>query len=104
VIELLASVMMVAAGAVGLTTVLRSIVPARWVEGTRPWSCDLCMSWWSSIACIAVALVVGYGTVREALVVLLPSFAFAFFVQQRLHPEPQGAAPVPEIDLPIVEE
>jgi hypothetical protein len=102
-VELLAGVAMVAFGAVGLTTLVRTLVPSRWVESTKPWSCDLCMSWWSSIVCVVVAVFFEYGTIREAVVTLLPSFALAYSIQQRLHPIPDGGPPMGPPPPPLVD-
>lgn len=96
-VELLSGVVMVAFGAVGLTTLVRALLPLRLTESTKPWSCDLCMSWWSSLACVVVAVSLEYGTVRDAVVTLLPSFALAYAIQQRLHPIPEGG---PSFDPP----
>ena len=100
-VELLAGVAMVAFGAVGLTTLLRTLVPSQWVESVKPWSCDLCMSWWSSSVCVVVAVALDRGTVVDGVLTFLPSFALAYIVQQRLHPIPDGGPPMEPPSLPI---
>lgn len=91
---------MVAFGAVGLTTLIRTILPLRLVEGVKPWSCDLCMSWWSSLVCVVVAVALEYGTVWDGFVTMLPAFSLAYIVQQRLHPIPDGGPPMEAPPLP----
>jgi hypothetical protein len=93
--ELVAGMVLAALGAVGLTVALRAIVPVRWVEEIKPWACDLCMSWWSSMICLGVACGLGFGDAQEAIVLFLPSFALAYAIQQRVTPIPDGGPPPP---------
>jgi len=47
--------------AAGSALIVRSVVPQLWLM-VKPFSCDLCMSWWSSIvASVAVATLDGAG-------------------------------------------
>lgn len=47
--SLLALVVTVGLAASGTTAIIRAVVPQLWLL-RKPLSCDLCMSWWSSLA------------------------------------------------------
>lgn len=55
---LLTTILAVGLIAAGLTQVVRAVVPQQWLLN-KPLSCDLCMSWWSSLAGVVVAAVGG---------------------------------------------
>mgnify|MGYP001559777680 FL=1 len=79
-ISTLALVALVALFAAGLTLVLRAapFIRGAVFRGTKPWACDLCMSWWGSCAGGIVALGAGlWGTFGAATIVtwLLGTFA-----------------------------
>ena len=38
----------------GAALIVRAVVPQHWLL-VKPWSCDLCMSWWSSLVMGAAA-------------------------------------------------
>lgn len=44
--------------AAGTALIVRAVVPQHWLL-VKPFSCDLCMSWWSSL--VASVLVGGFG-------------------------------------------
>jgi len=48
--------------------VIRALPPFRgWVaRGTKPWACDLCMSWWTSIAWCLALWAAGYEVIGPA--------------------------------------
>lgn len=83
-------------GAVGITTVLRALPPfAGWNErGVKPWSCDLCMSFWCALLCLGVGMVFGQISAAEAFMAWMPAFTIAFWTVQRIHPEPMGGPPI----------
>lgn len=87
-------IVILAVGSVGLTFFLRSVVPGRWVEEVKPWSCDGCMSWWGALVCDIVAVSLGYGSWKDGVVVLLPAFALALFLVKRWVPVPAEAPPL----------
>ncbi len=94
-VELLAGAALVGLGGVGLATIVRALVPVRWLEqGIKPWSCDLCLSFWATAFCTVVAACMGHGTVQDAAVVLLSGFTIAYAVLQRLVVVPVEAPPL----------
>lgn len=46
--ELLFGVLILGLAAATVATIVRAFVPPLWLL-VKPWSCDLCMSWWSSL-------------------------------------------------------
>lgn len=83
-------------GAAGITLVLREQPHiARWNEaGIKPWACDLCMSFWTSLTCLAVGSAVREITWVEAFMAWMPAFVVAFWVIQRVRPAPLGGPPI----------
>jgi hypothetical protein len=58
------TVLVVGLFAAGLTSVVRALPYFRDLvfRGVKPWACDLCMSWWGSLAgAVALDLPVEYG-------------------------------------------
>jgi hypothetical protein len=48
-VSVLATVVTVGLAASGVTAIARALAPVTWLL-VKPLSCDLCMSWWSSLA------------------------------------------------------
>lgn len=86
--------LIIAASAVAFATLVRTFVPSRWNEEVKPFSCDLCMSWWGTVFS-AVFLCWLWGSREFELV--LPSFAVAYWFLQRLHPVPEGPVALPVV-------
>lgn len=93
--------LLVASVAVGLTAagaiqVIRALPLVRsWVmRGTKPWACDLCMSWWLSLAAGAVGVV---GSGPEWGCTVLPAVAVSMWVTGRMKPVPDAGA-MPELE------
>lgn len=86
----LAAVVLVGLSAAGFVQLVRVIPPGpRMVaRGTKPWACDLCMSWWTALV---VAMVLS-GAVRDLtwLAVVPGAFFVSLFVTARLYPAPSG--------------
>lgn len=92
-------VLLYALTAVGLTQTIRKVPPfSKWtLEGKRPWSCDLCMSFWTAWAAYELSLVLVEDLdMRDALLAVLPAIAVALFVNARIYP---GSSP-PELPPP----
>jgi hypothetical protein len=55
-VTLLATALLLGLGAAGMTFVVRAVLDSAKKEWLleKPFSCDLCMSWWSSIALFVV--------------------------------------------------
>lgn len=47
----IAALIVLALSAHFLTLIVRALVPLSWMM-EKPWSCDLCMSWWTSIVLV----------------------------------------------------
>lgn len=78
--ELFASAVLVGLSSAGLCFVVRALIPVT-ILILKPFSCDLCMSWWGSI--IAVVLLTGEWTwtsLRAAAVTVLAGTAVALLV------------------------
>jgi hypothetical protein len=60
----------IALSAAGLTLVARALIPLFWRD-VKPWSCDLCMSWWGGLAATLLLL-------AATAAVGVPYFAVAF--------------------------
>lgn len=54
-------------GASGLTAIVRAVVPQTWLLH-KPLSCDLCMSWWSSLALTATLATVEPMSIAQSVV------------------------------------
>lgn len=52
--------------AAGIALITRAVVPQTWLLN-KPWSCDLCMSWWGSLVSSVVAGSVGGHTTLASL-------------------------------------
>ena len=66
------------------------VVP--WLErGVKPWACDLCMSFWSTI--LAGGLWAALGV---PIVAALPAFVVTFFIVRR-NSDPLHLPPMPEL-------
>ena len=96
-LELALFAILAAATAVGFVIALRQVHPvSAWNErGTKPWACDLCMSFWSTLAVCALAAVL---LDPERLWSWMPAFAIAYPWLARVNPIPSdGPDPgVPE--------
>lgn len=82
----------------GLVTAVRALpwVSEKVVAGVKPWSCDICMTFWGT----ALVTVVAATATLDGYVILLagPAYTVALVVLERvLHAPPPG--PPPE-DLP----
>jgi hypothetical protein len=78
--ELVASALIVGLASAGLCFVVRALVPVN-VLILKPFSCDLCMSWWGSI--VGILLLTGEWTwtsLRAAAVAVLAGTAVALLV------------------------
>ena len=70
---LLATAILVGLAASGLTAVIRAVVQEvrpLWLLH-KPLSCDLCMSWWSSLAITVPSTLAGELTVHQSVVTVL---------------------------------
>lgn len=56
-------------GASGVTAIIRAVVPQTWLLH-KPLSCDLCMSWWSSLALTATLATVEPMSIAQSVVVV----------------------------------
>lgn len=84
----LAAVVAFGLSAAGLVQLVRVVPPGpKMVQrGTKPWACDLCMSWWSAVLLVAVAC-----AMDPAWALVLPgSFFVSLFLTARLYPAPSG--------------
>lgn len=68
---LLAIALVVGLCAAGATLVVRAVVPQLWLM-VKPFACDLCMSWWSSLV---ASVVVGGIEGRGALTAMVSALA-----------------------------
>lgn len=75
--SLLALVVVLGISAAGATAVVRAVVMDRWpaLLLTKPLACDLCMSWWSSVALVIFALITDRLAVLDAPLAVLASTA-----------------------------
>lgn len=87
--SLLELVFLYALTAVALTQIVRKLPPfSRWtLEGKRPWSCDLCMSFWSGWAAYLLSLpLLDMPDIRQNLASVLPAIAVALYANARIYP------------------
>lgn len=64
---LLATILAVGLCAAGSALIVRAVVPQLWLM-VKPFSCDLCMSWWSSlVASAAIATIDGTGILTASV-------------------------------------
>jgi hypothetical protein len=73
----LALVVVLGLAAAGAVAVVRAVVMDRWPMWMleKPLSCDLCMSWWASVAVVLFALVAGRLDLLDAPLAALGSTA-----------------------------
>lgn len=81
--------LIVAASAASLVPLIRQIpyVQRKMLEGVKPWVCDLCMSFWSTLL---FALV--WSTQGSPRVSAIPAFAIAFLIVRK-NGDPTGPSP-----------
>lgn len=93
--NLVVAIIVASLGSVGLTVAIRVVRPvSTWNEkGIKPWACDLCMSFWGTLAFCSVQTATG-ATMVEAALAWMPAFAVAFWTIQRIVPEPMGGPPI----------
>lgn len=94
--ELVGAALALALMTAGAIQVVRALPGVRrWVlDGVKPWSCDLCMSWW--IAFLTSALASALIDVRWSLAVL-PAVAISVWMTGRM--KAPGAPPeMPELE------
>jgi len=75
--SLLALVVVLGVSAAGSVAIVRAILMDHWpaLLLEKPWSCSLCLSWWSSVALVIFALVSGRLAVLDAPLAVLASTA-----------------------------
>lgn len=58
-----------------MITIFRAVPPGLWLvkKGTKPWACDICMSFWMTIFSTIIAIFSGL-IVRNDLWISLPSY------------------------------
>lgn len=95
-IDALVILLVAALGAVGLTVVLRALPPfSGWNEkGVKPWSCDLCMSFWTTLIVLGIGWAAGRVDGQTAFFLWMPSFTVAYGIVQRIVPFPVGGPPI----------
>jgi hypothetical protein len=81
-------------GVVGSVCVVRALpLVAEWTnKGIKPWACDLCMSFWTSVAALAA---LSTALVDATVLFLIPVLTgLSIATLGRLHPTPSGGGPV----------
>lgn len=63
---MLSLVFLLAFFAAGATFIMRKLVPQLWLM-VKPWSCDLCMSWWSAWLGVVIKSVNDYVPLDQAI-------------------------------------
>ena len=100
---LIAHSLWLACSAAAIVLILRALTPIkkRVVAGIKPWSCDLCMSLWSTLAVLAGATVLLRWWDLKPLFYGPCAFVGCLFLVQRLGGSSTAALPLPE--LPVTE-
>lgn len=63
----------------GATAIIRAVVPQTWLLH-KPLSCDLCMSWWSSLALTATLATVEPMPIAQSVVVVAGAVGAALLI------------------------
>lgn len=94
---LLAASALVGLTAVGLIQVVRALPLVRdWVlRGTKPWACDLCMSWWS---CLLLGATAAALSDWQWSLTVLPAVGISVWLTGRIQSPRLEAAPMPELE------
>jgi hypothetical protein len=77
--NLLQLIVIAGIAAAGAVNVVRAVVPTLWLL-VKPFSCDLCMSWWSSLAVTIAYATVSPVTVLEAAIAVLGGTALSLIL------------------------
>lgn len=96
--ELLVWVILVALTAGGLIQLARQLpwVDAQMMAGKKPWVCDLCMSWWTSLLSTLGWILLDNAPWRAHL----PAFALTMLVTHLLGKPTSEYEPPPELSPP----
>lgn len=80
--------------AAGMVVAVRALpwVYKRMLEQKKPWSCDICMSFWT-----VALLTLGLGLTLQAWVVAGPAYPVALWVLRRLT-DPRNPPPLPPLE------
>lgn len=97
-LDLVLTTLLVAAGAVGLTIIVRNAPGVRrWVqEAKKPWACNVCMALWTTLVVDMLFVIVLRA--EHLGLAFLPAYALAFNALQRMAkaPEPPTVFSLPE--------
>ena len=82
----------VAWSTVGAVLVIRALpgVEKLVLQGKKPFACDLCMSWWTSILISGFLALLFYDPIW--FIGVLPSVAAGVWILGRMYPAPQGGS------------
>ncbi len=82
--------------AAGIVMIIRAVVPTMWLLH-KPFSCDLCMSWWSSVALSMWAFFGEYGSLL-GVTTLLGSVAVSVLALKGSNRLAQEGSTLPFLD------
>ena len=81
---LLSTILALGLIAAGLTSVIRAVVPQSFLL-IRPFSCDLCMSWWSSLVGATGLVLLDQADMRLAVASVLGAVAVSVLVLKKIN-------------------
>lgn len=91
-LRLIVETILVALSAVSLSGIVRTLgfVRPLVARGVKPWSCDVCLSFWTTLLVGLVIFLASYSITRTArldsLVVVVPAHGLALLLLSRLRP------------------
>lgn len=94
-LRLIVEVVLLALTVVSIVSTLRALEPIRRLvlQGKKPWSCDVCLGFWTTLIASIVGCVIASTADRqgalpflELAIVILPAHGLALLVLSRLRP------------------
>jgi hypothetical protein len=94
-LRLIVEVVLLALTVVSIVSTLRALGPIRKLveRGTKPWSCDVCLGFWTTLIASIVGCIIASTVDRqgarpflELAIVILPAHGLALMILSRLRP------------------